>query len=51
MCPRAGTSSASIPRDSQEYSDWSDTNVSNPLVRAVQSASSTCQPAKFDEPR
>ena len=51
VCAKAGTSSASMDRLSQEYSFCAETKPVNPLVRATQSASTTCQPARLDEPR
>jgi len=35
---------------SQEYSFCAEMNASEPSVAATQSASTTCQPVKFEEP-
>ena len=50
MCSHAGTSSSSADRSYSEYLFCALTNAAAPLRRAVQSASMTCQPRKFDEP-
>ncbi len=49
-CSHAGTRSASTSRFSREYSFCAETNGVRPAVRAVQSASTTCQPVKFELP-
>ena len=49
-CSAAGTSSASALRSSRLYRFCADTNGVAPAVRALQSASTTCHAAKFDEP-
>ena len=50
-CSHAGTSSASAERSYNEYLFCADTNGVVPALCAAQSASTTCQPAKFDDPR
>ena len=40
-----------MSRSSQLYSFCALTNRCRPRLRAVHSASATCQPVKFDEPR
>jgi hypothetical protein len=50
-CSHAGTRSSSAERSYSEYLFCAETNGVVPAVYATQSASTTCHPERFDEPR